>query len=271
MAVFGIELTLILEKLFACLTSIILGICVYKFVKNFIVSTIKKSKTKSKYKKKKLQTLQSLFINFTKYIIYIFVGLYILSVFGVNVNGIITGLGVSAALIGLAFQDTAKDIIAGISMIADDAFEIGDTVKIDNFMGEVVFVGLRSTKIRNFDGSTMIIANHSINKIVNYNIHDSVAILNFSVAYESDLDEVDRVLKKLAKKLTRKLDYLRGEVEVLGIDDLDESAIVYRMIVPVESMKQYEIQRIMRKEVAKALKDASIKIPYNQIEVHNAK
>ncbi len=271
MAVFGIELTVILEKILACFTSIIIGMCVYNFIKKFIISTINNSKTKSKYKKKKLQTLQSMFINFTKYIVYIFVALYILSVFGVNVNGIITGLGVSAALIGLAFQDTAKDIIAGISIITDDEYEIGDTVKIDDFMGEVVFIGLRSTKIKNFDGSTMIIANHSINKVINYNIHDSLAILDFSVAYESNLEEVEKVLNKLAKKLTKNLDYLKGEVQILGIDDLDESAVVYRMTAPVESMKQYEIQRIMRKEVLKVLKNASIKIPYNQIEVHNAK
>lgn len=271
MAVFGIELIDVFHRLVACTISIIVGMFVYKVVKNIILKTIKKSKTKSKYKKKKLQTLESIFINLTKYVIYVFVVLYILSVFGINVTGIVTGLGVSAALIGLAFQDTAKDIIAGISIIADDEFEIGDTVKIGDFMGEVVFIGLRSTRIRDFKGATMIIANHSIDKVINYNLHSSLAVVDVSVAYESDLDLVEKTLSKLAKKLNKKLDYLKGEVEIMGIDSLDDSAIVYRVVVLVDSMKHVQTQRIIRREIVDAFNNASIKIPYNQIEVHNAK
>ncbi len=271
MAIFGIDLWLIVSKILKCVISISIGIIIYKFIKKTIIKLTTKSKTRSKYKQKRLQTIQSLLKNLTKYIIYIFVFLYILSIFGVNVSGIVAGLGVSAALIGLAFQDTAKDIIAGVSMITDDEFEIGDTVKIDGFMGEVVFIGLRSTKIRDYKGATMIIANHSINKVINYNLHDSLAVVDVSVAYESDLNEVEKVLNNLAKKLEKKLDYLKGDIEILGIDNLDDSAIVYRVTALVEPMKHIITQRTLRKEIAEAFKKSSVKIPYKQIEVHNAK
>lgn len=271
MTVFGIDLFLILDKILAIAISIILGTILYKFIKKIIIKTIEKSKAKSTFKIKKLQTLQSIFINFTKYIIYIVVILYILSMFGVNVSAIVTGLGVSAALIGLAFQDTAKDIIAGISMIADDEFEIGDTVCIDNFTGEVVFIGLRSTRIRDFKGATMIISNHMISKVINYNLHDSLAVVDVSVDYDSDLEKVEKTLKDLAEELPSKLKDLTGEVSILGIDNLADSAIVYRITALVKPMQQYATQRILRKEIVNAFNKAKVKIPFNQIEVHNAK
>ncbi len=271
MAVLGIEIAEIITVLIKCIISIIVGIILYRFIRGFIIKVFRGSRTSSKYKKKKIQTVQSMLINLVKYVLYIFVALYILSVFGVNVSGIIAGLGVGAALIGLAFQDTAKDIIAGVSLIADDEFEIGDTIQIGDFMGEVIFIGLKSTKIRNFKGETLIVSNRSIDKVINYNLHSSLAIVDVSVAYESDLDKVEKTLNKLAKKLNKKLDYLKGDVEILGIDNLDENAIVYRVTVLVESMKHFEVQRTLRKEIIDAFKKAEIKIPYNQIEVHNAK
>ncbi len=271
MSIFGIDIAKFLNEIILSTISIAVGAITYKIIKRIIIRLLKTSRTKSKYKKKKIQTVQSMLINITKYLIYIFVALYILSVFGVNVNGIITGLGVSAALIGLAFQDTAKDIIAGISLIADDEFEIGDTIKIGDFMGEVIFIGLKSTKIRNYKGETLIVSNRSIDKVINYNIHNSLAVVDVPVAYESDLEKVEKTLNSLAKRLNKKLDYLKGDVEVLGIDNLGEDAIIYRVTVLVESMKHFEVQRTLRKEITTAFKKAGIKIPYSQIEVHNAK
>ena len=73
----------------------------------------------------------------------------ILANFGVNVKSILAGLGITAALVGLAFQDLAKDLIAGISIILEDQYEIGDTIEVNGFTGEVVSLGLRTTRIRN--------------------------------------------------------------------------------------------------------------------------
>ena len=117
----------------------------------------------------------------------------------------------------------------------------------------------------------MIIANHTINKVINYNLHDSLAIVDVSVAYDSDLEKVEKVLQDLAEELPNKMKDLTGEVSVLGIDNLEESAIVYRMTALVKPMQQYAAQRFLRKEIVDALNKAKIKIPFKQIEVHNAK
>ena len=82
--------------------------------------------------------------------------------------GIGVAFGITAAIIGLAFQDIAKDFLAGISIVLEDQFEIGDTIEINDFRGEVVAFGLRTTRVKNYKGATKIIANHMINEVTNY-------------------------------------------------------------------------------------------------------
>lgn len=72
--------------------------------------------------------------------IIIFVALAILSLYGINVKSILAGVGITAAIVGLACQDIAKDLLAGIFIVAEDQYEIGDTIEIDGFMGEVVLL-----------------------------------------------------------------------------------------------------------------------------------
>ncbi len=250
---------------------IIIGILVYEVSKRVILNISKKSKLKNRRHQKKADTIREVIINIIKYIIIVFVILAILTVFGVNVSSIIAGLGLTAALLGLALQDLAKDFIAGISIIFEDQFELGDTIEVDGFMGEVVFLGLKTTRIRDYKGATKIISNRNISNVINYNIHNSVAIVDVSVAYEEDCEKVLKVLNKLADDLEGKIPSAKGKMEVWGIDNLDESGVIYRVAQEVSSMEQYTVQRLLRKEIKNTFDKAGIKIPYKQIEVHNGK
>ena len=163
---------------------IIVGISIFKLLKNLIIKTIDKRKNLKVTQKQRVKTLGYLIINIVKYIIVVFVLLGILSVYGFNVKSILAGLGIGTAIIGLAFQDLAKDIIAGFSIITEGEYEIGDTIEVDGFMGEVVFIGLRTTRIRNYKGATKIIANHYMDNIINYSHNNSLSVVDVSIAYE---------------------------------------------------------------------------------------
>ena len=86
--------------------------------------------------------------NITKYTVIIFLILAILTVYGVDVTSVLTGLGIVGVVLGLALQDLAKDIIAGFSIIFENQYAIGDTISINGFKGEVIFLGLKTTKIK---------------------------------------------------------------------------------------------------------------------------
>lgn len=251
---------------------ITLGVISYTILKKVINNIFNKKNLKNLKKRhyqKRADTVRIMILNTLKYVIIIFVILAILTVFGIHARSILAGLGITAAILGLAFQDIAKDLLAGIFIIAEDQYEIGDTIEVDGFMGEVVFIGLKTTRIRDFKGRTKIIANHTITEVINYNLSNSLAIVDIAIDYDTDLNKAEKVLNKIAQELTKTLPKIEGEVKVLGINELDDSAVVYRMTAPVASMEHHNTERIMRKKIKETLDQENIKIPYPQIEVHN--
>lgn len=259
-----------IQQLIKPIIYITIGFIIYEIVKRIIIKTEKKN-FKNRHHQKRVKTINSLIVNIIRYIIIIFIIVAILANFGVNVKSIVAGLGITAAILGLAFQDIAKDFLAGISIIMEDQYEIGDTVEINEFMGEVISLGLRTTRIKNYKGQTLIIANHTISQVINYNLSNSLAVVDISVDYSYDSDKVETVLNKMAEEISGKIPKTKGKVIVQGINDLEASGVIYRVVVETSSAEHLGVQRELRKEIKKALDKANIKIPYQQIEVHNGK
>ena len=251
---------------------IAIGTISYTILKRIINNIFEKRRSKiliKRHYQKRADTIRFMILNILKYVIIILVILAELTIFNINIKSILAGLGIMATIVGLAFQDIAKDLLAGIFIIAEDQYEIGDTIEVDGFMGEVVFIGLKTTRIKDFKGRVKIIANHNITEVINYNLENGLAIVDIGIDYKEDMDHVEKVLNKVAKELTKTLPKIKGEAKVLGIDSLDDSAVVYRITAPVSSMEQYSAQRIMRKKIKEALDKENIKIPFPQVEVHN--
>jgi len=260
------------EKLITSLIYVAIGIIIYQIIKGIINKTLGfTNKNLKNHQKQRVTTVKSLILNIVKYIICILILLAILATFGVNVKSILAGLGIGTAIIGLAFQDLAKDLIAGISIITEGQYEVGDTIEVEGFMGEVVFLGLKTTRIRDYKGATQIIANRYMDKMINYSLSNSLALVDVSVAYENNTDEVEKVLNNLFKKLNGNIENATGDIQLWGVNELDDSSVVYRIAVETIPMKHWQVERFLRKEIKEAFNKADIKIPYPQIEVHNGK
>lgn len=266
--IYGFEIEL--ELIILPIIYIMIGVISFKIIKNLITKTINRKNIK-KLQQQRIKTISILIVNIIKYLIVILVLISILSVYGINVKSILTGLGIGTALIGLAFQDLAKDLIAGFTIITEGEYEIGDIIEIDNFRGEVVFIGLRTTRIRNFKGATKIIANHYMDNIINYSNNNSLAIVDVGVAYETKGEDVEKALNNLFKRLNGNIPHAVKDLELWGVNDLAESSVVYRIAVETEPMQHIAVERLLRKEIKKEFDSSNIKIPYKQIEVHNGK
>lgn len=260
-----------LKQLLLPIIYIVIGMIIYEIIKKAILKLSASNSKLRKSQKHRLQTVNLLIINIIKYIIVIIVILLTLATFGVNISSLVAGLGVTTAIIGLAFQDLAKDLIAGIFIITEAQYEVGDTIEVDGFMGEVVAIGLKTTQIRDFKGATKIIGNRYMDNMINYSLHTSLAIVDVNVGYEHSPEEVEKVLNDLAKELSGKIEDAKGEIQVLGINELENSSVVYRVTLEVNSMQQYAVQRFLRKKIKETFDKEKIKIPYPQIEVHNGK
>ena len=147
------------DKFYEPIIYIVIGILVYTLIKVVI-----KKIGKNKYIDKKKMTIISLIRNVIKCLVCIFVVLAILSVYGVDISGIIASLGIAGVVVGLALQDIASDFISGIFILFDDQYTLGDTVSINGFKGQVISFGLMSTKIKAYTGEVLIISNSSLKR-----------------------------------------------------------------------------------------------------------
>ncbi len=246
---------------------IIIGYSIFKLLKTVLHKIFQTTKH-THQKNKRLETLQMILENFLKYFIIIIVVLTILSTYHVDVKSIIAGLGIGVAIAGLAFQDILKDILAGISIVVENQFEIGDDVEIAGFRGKVTFMGLKTTRIQNYQGAVKIISNHNITEVINYSLNSPLALIELPVRYESDLEKLEKALSKIAKKIENTYQNLKGPVQVLGVDRLDESSVVYKISVLTEVGKQFQIERDLKRDYKIGLEKAGFSIPYPQVEVH---
>lgn len=260
---------ILIKEIVGPIIVLVISSILYKIIKKLLRKFI--DLRPSKLDAKRRNTLYYLFKSIIKILIVAIDILIILEILGFNTGTIIASLSVIGVVVGLAFQDLIKDFIAGITIVLEGQYRVGDVIEINSFKGEVIYLGLKSTKIKAVTGEIMIIANHLITEVINFSLSDSLAIVDIDIAYESDLTKVEKVLKDLCEKLTKELPHLKGEVQLLGINSLEPSALRYRMTVLTEPTEQFGVQRLMRKEIKVVLDKNKIEIPYNQVVMHNRK
>lgn len=237
-----------------------------------IINRIIKNINRRKFMKtgeKRKRTLLLLINSIVKYILMIVCVLTILDIYGVDTTALITSLGLIGLGASLALQDTLKDLLAGFFIIFENQYDIGDVIEINNFKGEVISLGLKTTKIKAYTGEINIVANRNIVEVINYSFSNSLAIVDFDISYDEDLNKVEDILNNLCTKLSNDLSNIKGEVKLLGIENLGSSGITYRITVETKSMEQFKVQREIRKAVREELGKQGIEIPYTQVVIHN--
>lgn len=227
---------------------------------------------KDHYEKKKRRTVTTLFQNIAKYIILIMTILIILSIYGVNVKGMVAGIGIAGTIIGLALQDTFKDIINGISIITENYFIVGDIVEYNTFTGEIIEFGLKSTKIKNINGEVLIIANRNILEIKNMSQKEQSVVINIPLPYEEPVEKMEKIItENIIPKLQEIENVNKETVMYLGINELADSCIKYLVKFNCKRETHWQAKRDANKIVLTELTKKSISIPYPQLEVHYEK
>ena len=193
----------------------------------------------------------------------------ILENFGIDTASFVASLGVFSLVIGLALQDLLKDIIVGINLVFEGQYNIGDWVKIGDFKGEVLASNFRTTKLKAYTGEIKIISNRNISEVINYSLSNATAIIDVSVAYESDLNKVKKVLDNMCSELITNKKV--KDMECLGVQELENSGIVYRIIARDDYNTSIVLTRMIKEEIVNTLNKNNITIPYPQVVIHSAK
>lgn len=178
----------------------------------------------------KQNTLSSIFLSFSKYIILIISGLIILEYLGVKTAPILASAGVLGVAIGFGAQNLVKDIISGFFILFEDWMQVGDYVQIGEISGTIEEIGLRSTVIREFSGKQVHLLNSSIRELVNFNRELMRPIVNFIISYEYQVAEVEKVIQLACDEINTKhedklLNNQNGEIvepiHLYGVTDVD--------------------------------------------------
>jgi len=185
--------------------SIILFVLIIARIINVLLNgwaTIFAKKTKSRLD----ESLLPLFKKVVNIVFVLLGALWILSIWNINITPYLAGLGIGGLVLGLALQDSLKNIFGGVSLILDQSFAVGDKIQVESGeVGEIVDVGLRSTRIQNYDNQIITIPNGQMAnaKIINYvqPNHRIRIVVKFGVEYGTKVEKVKKVILPVLKKL----------------------------------------------------------------------
>lgn len=252
------------SKFYGPIICVVVSVVIYKIISSIIIGANKLNIHK---KNKKRETVNNLFKSVVKYILIIINILVILEIYGVNTGNILTSLGIAGAVIGLAFQDTIKNMLSGILIISDNRYNVGDTIKVNGFTGEVLNLGLQTTKLKDLNGDVFTINNSSITSVVNYSEMNTTLYIDIPFSYNQDIKELEKVLNSLKTKV-KKIENVVGDLELLGVDSFNSSDITYKVSIVTKPYKYFNVKRQFYKLLKETFDKEGIEIPYTQIDIH---
>lgn len=218
---------------------------------------------------KKSITIMKLVNSIIKYVIIVLGILMILGQFGFDTKGLIASLGIVGVIGGLALKDVVSSFIAGFSIITDNQYEVGDYVKIGDFKGTVIELSLQSTKIVGPNNELKIIANGTINEVINYSKKPFKFYLDIPVGYDIKKEKIEKILNEICEEVNQKVTYLKSDMILLGIQEFESSAITYRLSAEMDATKQFEFKRYVYGITLSTFEKNKIEIPYEQLVIHS--
>ena len=193
--------------------------------------------------------------------------LVILGELGIDIAPLLAGAGIAGVALGFGAQALVKDCIAGLFMLIEDQYGIGDVIDLGEATGTVEHLSLRTTVLRGVDGTVWHVPNGVVQRVGNKSQLWSVALIDVSVAYDTDLERARAMLERAAAAVCEREDYAERIVEapkVLGVEALAADGITVRVVVRVEPGAQWDVQRAIREEVKRVFDAEGIEIPFPQ-------
>jgi moderate conductance mechanosensitive channel len=194
----------------------------------------------------------------------------ILGELGVNLGPLIAGAGIAGVALGFGAQSLVKDFLSGIFMLVEDQYGVGDIVDVGEATGTVEAVTLRTTRIRSVEGTVWHVPNGTIDRVGNMSQQWARALLDVEVAYGTDIDEAQQVIKAVADGVAEDPAW-RGRIleppEVWGIESMGPDAMSIRLVVKTRPGDQFPVMRELRRRLSEAFLREGIEMPFPQRSV----
>jgi small conductance mechanosensitive channel len=221
--------------------------------------------------KKRRETLIGVLTGIGRIFIAVVIILMILSEVKISIAPILAGFGIAGIAVGFGAQYLIRDVIAGIFIILENQYRVGDVARIADVAGLVEELHLRKTVLRDLDGIVHHIPNGEIRIASNYTRHFARVNLNVSVSYGTDLDHAISVINRVGQELAadeRWRKVIKTAPQVLRVDNLGDSGIEIKILGDVKPIEQWAVMGELRLRLKRAFDAEGIEIPWPHTKVY---
>ena len=222
-------------------------------------------------RQKRAETVSSVLQKLSSVVIVLVTILMLLGEFGINTTPLLTSLGVVGVALGFGAQQLVGDLLAGFFHIFENQIRVGDVAVINGTGGAVQEIRLRTTVLRSLDGTVHVFRNGSIDTLSNMTKRFSYYVVDLGVAYKEDIDRVFQLIRDVVGEMQQDEKYrtaILEPVEILGVDDFADSAVVIKMRIKTLPVKQWEVGREFRRRIKYRFDREGIEIPFPHLSVY---
>ena len=216
---------------------------------------------------KRASTIAKLLLSFLKWVIAIATIFLILGTWGANTVFMLASAGVVTLIVGLGFQALVADILAGIFIVFEGDFQVGDIAVIDGWRGTVKEIGVRTTKLVDAGGNIKIINNSDIRSIINQTQELSVAKCYVGTSYNDRIENIEKIIADNLDSIKEKIPAIVEGPFYKGVAELGPSSVDLLFVAKCKEDDIYQVQRDMNREIKIMFDNNGIGIPFPQITV----
>ena len=215
-------------------------------------------------------TISTLLSSTIRYVIGAIALITILDVLHIDVAALIATAGIAGIAIGFGAQSLVKDMIGGVLLLFDDTIHVGDLIRIGTDEGLVEDIGVRTIKIRRFNGELLMVPAGDLRTFGNRSVGFVRAIVPVGLSYGQDVERILEVMRTVAD------DYAADHKDILmdeeplvqAITNFGESSVDARIVVKMIPGEQFEAERELRRRLKQAFDKEGISIPFPQRTLH---
>ena len=206
------------------------------------------------------ETLCRLIYNLLQYVALIVTLYYAFGYFGFNTTGLLASVGFVTLAVSMGSRDLVADVLAGITIVFEGVFQIGDMVDIGGYRGQVQEIGVRSTKIMGQGNNVKIIGNRDVKNVLNLTRMNSWIPLEVKVSNSQPLEEIEALLDEQLPKIGKKIDKIVSGPYYYGVLGFDDNNIILSIMTECREEDYHHIQRELNKEMYNLFKNKKISV-----------
>lgn len=239
---------------------VVLAFIVTRLVRIILFNSKSFEKKLGRTESKEQQTVLRLLNNIIQFFFFFWIAVMILSELGLDLIPLLAGAGVLAFAIGFGAQELIKDVIAGMFLILEKTFKIGDYVEIGSQAGTIIDVGLRRIKMQNWKGEVITINNGDIRVIKNMSLNPSFAVIEFRADYDFNLKELESAdFKNFLNKFKEKNTEVLEMPEKVLLIDLNDG-LKFTINIKTKNRKHIGVERDFRRQLMAYFQNKNINI-----------